>query len=834
MDTNKTIYRILIIIYLCIGLTKAIAQRNVDSLELYANRFYEIGAPKISQNGNWIAYKKYGLERKDSLFVYNTSKMETPHLEKSNIHEFQFLEEDLILMKDQDGIEIKNLADYCSVKFLKIKNYEVLPTKKQIVIHYNDTLHNNLEIRDFTGKVLSEISNVEKYFISDKKNAYAYKIDVNNQSEIYLLSEAKNRKIVQTPHKIEYIEFDKFEENFIVYSKKANCQELIVEYFDGKNNTRYSLNELISEKNKIEFGLSEILKNKQAFLMRLYFKKEQNTQDYPDIWYTYDNSLEEKFKDQVEQSYIWSPLEKEIIPLNEDKYNETIPLNGKDLFLNFNPYLLNNYTTIKKEIEFKIFNIGNHENNVLDTLILPLYKSNNGNYLLSKKKLNWQLNDLKNGSKFIIKGDELTKPYFTQDENIVLFEGLGGLWLFDIKKRQIKPYLNLENWNVKIQNQEEKNISSGFLIYENPVDLNDVLLIKLENKMENLTAFLTVKKGVTNWLIEPTNDLISHIDFTKDFKKIVYTKENFNISPQIVYSSYPKSDFIVSPYNINANVDKNIKQEIVKYSNSQGEQLKGILYYPINYKQGNLYPMVVNIYGPQYHLANKYLSFIPISQNGFNTRFLIDNDYFVFLPDIKSNSNGTGIDALADVNAALDAIKDKPINPLKIGLIGHSLGGYETLFIATKSNRFATYIAGAGVSNIIKTYHNFNYDFLSPDYMRLESEIFKMNVPFTPNKELYFRNNPILYAENVKVPILLWSGSDDQNVPKEESMAFHLALRRNDKPSVLLIYKNEGHILFKKEHQFDLFKRTIEWFNYFLKEKQSYNWINKGLKKDAY
>src|SRR5690606_1679777 len=148
----------------------------------------------------------------------------------------------------------------------------------------------------------------------------------------------------------------------------------------------------------------------------------------------------------------------------------------------------------------------------------------------------------------------------------------------------------------------------------------------------------------------PTNDLISHIDFTKDFKKVVYTKENFKTPTKVVFASHSKSDFTINPFNLNANSDKNIKQEIVKYSNSQGEQLKGILYYPINYKQGNLYPMVVNIYGPQYHLANKYLSFIPISQNGFNTRFLIDNDYFVFLPDIKSNSNGTGIDALADVN----------------------------------------------------------------------------------------------------------------------------------------------------------------------------------------
>ncbi|MDD4639577.1 MAG: prolyl oligopeptidase family serine peptidase, partial [Bacteroidales bacterium] len=166
-------------------------------------------------------------------------------------------------------------------------------------------------------------------------------------------------------------------------------------------------------------------------------------------------------------------------------------------------------------------------------------------------------------------------------------------------------------------------------------------------------------------------------------------------------------------------------------------------------------------------------------------------------------------------------------------LTGHSFGGYETDFIATHSSRFAAYVSGSGHSDILQAYHSFNYNFHFPDYVRIEANQYKMGVPFTRNKTLYFKNNPIYYAENVNAPVLLWSGLEDKNVTSDGSIAFYNALRRNGKSVVALFYKGEGHGLRNQKAQFDLTSRILDWFDYFLKGDTNIEWISKEIKKDA-
>ena len=264
-----------------------------------------------------------------------------------------------------------------------------------------------------------------------------------------------------------------------------------------------------------------------------------------------------------------------------------------------------------------------------------------------------------------------------------------------------------------------------------------------------------------------------------------------------------------------------LRQEIISYTNSDGMPLKGILYYPLNYNPSEKYPMVVHIYEKQRHYSNLYPYPSYNDETGFNIRLLLEKGYFVYLPDILIQwGKGPGLNALDCVNHALDAIAGNPlIDTDNVGLIGHSFGGYETDFIATHSGRFAAYVSGSGHSDILRDYYSFNYGFLRPDLVRIEANQYKMGVPFSGNKELYFRNNPINYAEQVTAPVLLWSGTEDQNVTSDNTMAFYIALRRNGKTVTALFYKGEGHGLQTQQAQFDLTSRTLDWFDYFLKDE---------------
>ncbi|MFX6717058.1 prolyl oligopeptidase family serine peptidase, partial [Acinetobacter baumannii] len=73
----------------------------------------------------------------------------------------------------------------------------------------------------------------------------------------------------------------------------------------------------------------------------------------------------------------------------------------------------------------------------------------------------------------------------------------------------------------------------------------------------------------------------------------------------------------------------------------------------------------------------------------------------------------------------------------RVGLIGQSFGGYETNFIAGHTDRFAAYISGASISDIIHTSYSFNYNFHSPDYWRYEEGQFRMNTDFVNNSKKY-------------------------------------------------------------------------------------------------
>ncbi len=111
-------------------------------------------------------------------------------------------------------------------------------------------------------------------------------------------------------------------------------------------------------------------------------------------------------------------------------------------------------------------------------------------------------------------------------------------------------------------------------------------------------------------------------------------EENYNLPFKLCFSSERSASAKVLYDGECIDKDaRNIKQEVITYSLDNGRKLKGILYYPKNYVSAQIYPLIVHIYQIQHHLANEYL--LPdLDVVGFNIRNLIENNYFVFLPDI--------------------------------------------------------------------------------------------------------------------------------------------------------------------------------------------------------
>ncbi|RPJ80473.1 MAG: S9 family peptidase, partial [Acidobacteria bacterium] len=154
------------------------------------------------------------------------------------------------------------------------------------------------------------------------------------------------------------------------------------------------------------------------------------------------------------------------------------------------------------------------------------------------------------------------------------------------------------------------------------------------------------------------------------------------------------------------NYDWSSGQMLLDYTPSekslQARRLQAALYLPANYEKGKSYPTIVYIYE---RLSQQLNQFTNPTANGFNKSVYTSNGYAVLMPDITYKLNDPGRSAVWCVLPALKAaIATGVVDPARVGLQGHSWGGYQTSFLVTQTQAFAAAVAGAPLTNMISMY----------------------------------------------------------------------------------------------------------------------------------
>jgi dipeptidyl aminopeptidase/acylaminoacyl peptidase len=85
---------------------------------------------------------------------------------------------------------------------------------------------------------------------------------------------------------------------------------------------------------------------------------------------------------------------------------------------------------------------------------------------------------------------------------------------------------------------------------------------------------------------------------------------------------------------------------------------------------------------------------------------------------------------------------------------------------------------------------------------------------------IYKLCSPLKYVHQVKCPILVLQGDNDVRVPKEEAQQVVDILKSDGKVVDVHYYANEGHGFSKRENQIDAIKRTLDWFDRYLKNRK--------------
>jgi dipeptidyl aminopeptidase/acylaminoacyl peptidase len=355
------------------------------------------------------------------------------------------------------------------------------------------------------------------------------------------------------------------------------------------------------------------------------------------------------------------------------------------------------------------------------------------------------------------------------------------------------------------------------------IDLNSGLVLKAVSPSKSGYFNWTAKNGAKPIVFE--SNRISGIKKTAN-GVYAFIREHYHVPPQLVVQ-HPggKPKLVCQSNEQQQHYDWGFSKRIA-YENSKGQPLNGALFYPADYDADKSYPMVVYIYERLSQYYNDYVNPTLHNEDGFNISNLTTQGYFVLLPDIAYEEGKTGLSALdCIVSAVNEVVANESVDKKRIGLVGHSFGGFETSFIVTQTNLFAAVISGAGFNDFVSSYLSVGPNNNKQDAWRYEFNQLRMGVPLFDNFDRYLQNSPITFAPQVKTPFLLWAGIEDNSVNFRQSLEFHLALRRLGKPNILLLYEKAGHAITDPDQQADLSRRMLQWWDYYLKGEKKPHWF---------
>jgi len=270
------------------------------------------------------------------------------------------------------------------------------------------------------------------------------------------------------------------------------------------------------------------------------------------------------------------------------------------------------------------------------------------------------------------------------------------------------------------------------------------------------------------------------------------------------------------------------RSSLVDYRNSRGERLQGALYYPAGYEPGRQYPMIVYVYERLSQGVHNYV--VPSERSPYNTSVFTSNGYFVLQPDIVFRPRDPGLAAVDCVTAAVKAVlATGVVDPKRVGLVGHSWGGYEASFIPTQTSLFAASVAGAPITNLLSFYGAIHWSPGLPEPAHFETGQARMEVPFWVDLPAYIRNSPTLFVNRLQTPMLIFFGDKDGTVDFRQGVEMYNYARRAGKQLVMLVYANEDHSARERPNQIDYHRRILEWFGHYLKGGGAPDWITKGV-----
>jgi len=310
---------------------------------------------------------------------------------------------------------------------------------------------------------------------------------------------------------------------------------------------------------------------------------------------------------------------------------------------------------------------------------------------------------------------------------------------------------------------------------------------------------------------------------------VMYTQSTFAEYPDIWVSGM---DFIGKKVsNLGAQTDSFLwgEAELRNFRSSDGVPLKGILIKPENFDPDRKYPLLVYIYETLHQGLHSFRH--PSPGTSVNASYYVSNDYVMWMPDIEYGTGYPGKDALKCVLPGINMLVTEGfIDEDRIGIQGHSWGGYQISYMVTQTNIFAAAEAGAPVSNMTSAYGGIRWASGMVRQFQYEQTQSRLGDSLWEVPLRYVENSPIFWADKIETPLLILHNDEDGAVPWYQGIEFIMALRRLEKRAWMFNYNGEAHGLRQRVNQKDFTVRMQEFFDYYLKDQTPPLWMVEGIK----
>ncbi len=423
---------------------------------------------------------------------------------------------------------------------------------------------------------------------------------------------------------------------------------------------------------------------------------------------------------------------------------------------------------------------------------------------------------------------------WSSDSKTILIRDLWDIWQLSLNNKTAAVNLTKNGAITKTRYAGRYSLDPD----EKGIDLSKPVYISLYgewNKKSGIGRLEGGKNGLQPGIKQLVweDARIHSLSKAKNTGVYMYAKEKFN-EPTEFYTS---NEQLTTAEKATANApDKNkytwsAGVQLVDYVSDKGDSLQGALFLPAGYEKGKKYPTVVYYYEKMSQSLHAY-SNPDFPGGGWNPGMYTSNGYAVFMPDIVYKMDDPGMSAVWCVLPGVKAaIKTGVIDENRMGLQGHSWGGYQTAFLVTQTNMFKAAAPGAALTNMISMYDLIYWNSGGGNMSIFESSQGRFKGGPWENWDSYQRNSPIYHVKNVTTPILLLHNDKDGAVDFTQGIEFYNALRRLKKPVVMITYKGENHGINKLENRKDYAVRMMEFFDHHLKGKPAPDWLKDGIDK---